>query len=142
MWYTGIKWKRSETTKQRVIKSEPESKPTCRSALVHLNMFWSKKGSSFRYRWIPCCPDYINIIEDLFDSKCSVDLLGPRTFLIVFMLVNAKTMNLETALQSFFATFENQSFTGGQNPELMWIEVLLKTILEMVTHKWKKIWSN
>jgi len=38
--------------------------------------------------------------------------------LIIFMLVNAKTMNLETALESFFASFQAQSF-GPQHPSTL-----------------------
>jgi len=64
-------------------------------------------------------PNYQVIIEDLFDISYSCDLLGPRMFLIIFNLVNAKTMNLETGLESFFASFQNQSFSGGQKPETL-----------------------
>jgi len=64
-------------------------------------------------------PNYVNIIEDLFDDVYSCDFLGPRMYLIIFMLTNSKTMNLETGLESFFASFENQSFSGGQRPETL-----------------------
>ena len=35
------------------------------------------------------------------------------------MLVNAKNMNLETGLESFFASFQNQNVSGGQTPETL-----------------------
>lgn len=40
-------------------------------------------------------------------------------FLIIFMMVNAKTMSVETGLESSFASFENKSFSGGQKPETL-----------------------
>ena len=47
-------------------------------------------------------PDVKVIVEDMFNPEISVDILGSRYFLIVYMLVNARVMNVETGLESFF----------------------------------------
>ena len=59
-------------------------------------------------------PDVKMIVEDLFNPEISVDNLGPRQFLIIFMLVNARVMNVETGLESFFSSLQSQNFSGGQ----------------------------
>ena len=60
-------------------------------------------------------PDIVTIVQDLYDEKIRRDILGPRLFLIIFDLVNAKTMNVETAMESYFSILENQKF-GRQDP--------------------------
>ena len=59
-------------------------------------------------------PDVKMIVEDLFNPEISVDNLGPRQFLIIFMLVNARVMNVETGLESFFSSLQSQNFSVGQ----------------------------
>ena len=54
------------------------------------------------------------IVEDLFNPEISVDILGPRQFLIIFMLVNARVMTVETGLESFFSSLQSQTFSWGQ----------------------------
>ena len=60
-------------------------------------------------------PDIKVITADMFDPNISIDTLGPRNFLILFMLVNARVMNLETGLESFFSSLKSQNFSGGQH---------------------------
>ena len=59
-------------------------------------------------------PDVKVIVEDMFNPEINVDILGPRFFLI-YMLVNARVMNVETGLESFFSSLGTQNFSGGQN---------------------------
>ena len=58
-------------------------------------------------------PDVKMIVEDFFNPEISVDDLGSRKFLIIFMLVNARVMNVETGLESFFSSLQSQNFSGG-----------------------------
>ena len=60
-------------------------------------------------------PDVKVIVEDFFNPEISVDTLGSRHFLIIFMLVNARVMNIETGLETFFSSLKSQSFSGGQS---------------------------
>ena len=55
------------------------------------------------------------IVEDFFNPEISVDTLGSRHFLIIFMLVNARVMNIETGLETFFSSLKSQSFSGEQS---------------------------
>ena len=60
-------------------------------------------------------PNVKLILEDMFNPDISVDILGSRKFLIIYMLVNARCMNVETGLESFFSSLDSQSFSGGQS---------------------------
>ena len=60
-------------------------------------------------------PDVKVITADMFEPSISIDTLGPRNFLIIFMLVNARVMNIETGLESFFSSLKSQNFSGGQS---------------------------
>ena len=64
-------------------------------------------------------PNVKIIVEDMFDPEISVDILGPRYFLIFFMLVNARVMSMETGLESFFSSLGTQNFSGGQHWETL-----------------------
>ena len=59
-------------------------------------------------------PDVKVIVEDMFNPEINGDTLGQRYFLIVYMLVNARVMNVETGLESFFSSLGSQNFSGGQ----------------------------
>ena len=50
----------------------------------------------------------------MFNPDISVDILGPRYFLNVYMLVNARVINLETGLESLSPSLGSQIFSGGQ----------------------------
>ena len=59
------------------------------------------------------------MVEDLFDPLISADILGSRDFLIVYMQANARSMNVETGLESFFSSLASQNFSGGQGGETL-----------------------
>ena len=64
-------------------------------------------------------PDVKTIVEDFFNPEISVDKLGSRNFLIIFMLVNARVMNIETGLETFFSSLKSQNFSGGSHGKLL-----------------------
>ena len=72
-------------------------------------------GTSEKILHYHVVPDVKLITEDMFNPNISVDVLGPRNFLIIFMLVNSRVMNLETGLESFFSSLKSQNFSGGQH---------------------------
>ena len=60
-------------------------------------------------------PNHKVIMEDLFDTLMLVDRMGSRNILIICMLVNARTMNIETGLETFFSSLKSGSFSVGQS---------------------------
>ena len=79
---------------------------------THFELTVTRKSSNLCFHVVP---DVKTIVEDMFNPEIHVDVLGPRHFLIIFMLVNARVMNFETGLESFFSSLESQNFSGGQH---------------------------
>ena len=79
---------------------------------THFELTVTRKSSNCRFHVVP---DIKTILEDMFNPEIHVDVFGPRDFLIIFMLVNSRVMNVETGLESFFSSLESQNFSGGQH---------------------------
>ena len=83
-------------------------------------------------------PDYVVIAEDIFDPNIDPDVFGPRHFSIIYDLVNAITMNLETCLESYFSSFKSQSF-GPQHHETLVNRGIIKSHIRNDVHLFIKI---
>ena len=76
-------------------------------------------GRADKLLYIHVVPDVKVLTSDMFDPSISIDTLDPRNFPSIFMLVNARVMNIETGLESFFSSLKSQNFSGGQHWETL-----------------------
>ena len=93
-----------------VIKQLSKLNDTTCDMKTHFQLTVSRKTETIKFHVVP---NVKLVVEDMFNAEISVDILGSRNFLIIFMLVNARVMNVETGLESF-SSLEAQNLSGGQ----------------------------
>ena len=87
-------------------------------------------------------PDVKVIMEDVFDPQIFVNRMGSRNNLIICMLVNARTMNIETGLATFFQVSSPSVFLTASPGEHWSIVVSLSCILLAEFRRCRKICSS